>query len=247
LDVAAGASVNPQRYLYAGNTNDVVEIFELKNSTEVQPLQEVLTTLRTVADIQKIYVVSTPRLGILRADSGHIALAEFLVAQLDQPAVPRTSPSVASFAVSGDGSDSVIVYGLAHAARPVDLQEVLTDLRTVLRINKIYMATAPRLLAIRGDAGQIQMAEWLIPKVDAAAPMASGNEMQVPGGKDDVVHVFYLAEGVKPNDVIQSVRGSANLQTIYQRMSPPAVIVRAKADEIAVAGKLMASDLYMNR
>jgi hypothetical protein len=245
LDIAPGSNPSPQKYFYAGNNNDVTEIFELKNATLVTNLQEMLTTLRTVADIQKIYMSTAPRILIIRTDANHIALAEFMISQLDQPAGSRESQTVQSFQAIGLRDNDVIVYGLAHTATVQGLQQILTTLRTVLDIQFIYQYTAAMLLPMRGNASQIQMVEWLLPKLDATQASTSGNEMQVPGGKDDVLRVFYLTPESDPNSIVRSVRTTLKIAKAYFQTTPPAVVVRGTADQIAMAGSLIAGELNM--
>ena len=241
LDALPGSTPVPQKYLYGGSSNDVVEVVAVKNAQSVVFLQEVLTTLRTVADLQKIYQLS-PRTLILRADANHVALAEFLIAQLDQPAGPRSSPTVQTFHIDDPKFDSVMVYGLAHTSTTREMQTILTTLRTVLQVMKIYQQSSGWFLAIRGDATQIQMAEWLLPKLDAAAPSLSDNQMQVPGGKDDVLRVFYLPQETNLGNLMQTVRATARIPVVYQNINPPALVVRSTADQVAMAGKLIAAN-----
>jgi hypothetical protein len=247
VDVATGAGVSPQKYFFAGNSNDVVDVVGLKNATAIPNLQEILTTLRTVADIQKIYQSSIPKMLIMRSDPGHIAMADFLAEQIDQPALPRKGPTIANFQPNlpgnqRDKNDSVIVYGLANTPSTRDLQMILTTLRTVLQIQKIYQYTSAKMLAIRADADRIQMAEWLIPKLDTAAPGDDNAQMQYPGGKDDVVKVFYLPPDANVNNLSVSVRTIAKIQQMYPNDNPPALVVRSTADQVAMAAKLIAAN-----
>jgi hypothetical protein len=241
LDALPGAVAAPQKYFYGGNSNDVVEVFGMKNAQNIIFLQEALTTIRTVADVQKIYQLS-PRTLILRADANHMALSEFLIAQYDQPAGPRSAPTVQSTHFDDPRMDSVIVYGLAHTSTTPQLQTILTTLRTVLQIQKIYQQSSAWLYAIRGTAAQIQMAEWLIPKLDTDAPGSGDNEMQVPGGKDDVVKVFYLPPTADLDSLLVSTRTVAKIPVIYYNLTPLALVVRSTADQVAMAGKLIAAN-----
>ncbi len=249
LDVATGANVGPQKYFYGGNSNDVVYLAPLKNATQTTNLQEILTTLRTVADLQKIYQSTIPRILIMRSDPGHIAMAEFLTAQLDQPAASRQSAIIESFQPNlpgnfRDKNYGVIVYGLANTPSSRDLQVILTSLRTVLDIQKIYQYTPAKMLAIRADSTQIQAAEWLIPKLDAASS-GSDIQMQMPGGNDDVVKVFYLpSRSANVNDLQASIRTIAKIKRMYSRAltTCPALVVRSTADQVAMAGTLISAN-----
>lgn len=63
----------------------VVKVFYLKNITQTTELQEVITTLRTVTDIQKIYNYSTQNALVIRAEADRMLLAEKIINDLDKP------------------------------------------------------------------------------------------------------------------------------------------------------------------
>jgi hypothetical protein len=242
LDVSPNSTPGPQSYRVAGNSDDVVELFELANASTIQTLQEVLTTLRTVADIAKVYQLSGPRIIILRGNARQIALAEFLIPHVDQPAEPRQDPTVHTFQMSGPTNDTAIVYGLAHAEKNLDLQQILTSLRTVLEIQKIYQVSGPRFLVMHDNANTIQMAEWLIRELDRQTADTIDIEARMPGGKDDVVHVFYLqhaTSGNSMNSLLTDIRRTAHIMRAYTRSTPPALVLRGTANQIAMAAKMI--------
>ena len=63
----------------------VVKVFYLNNITNTTELQEVITTLRTVTDIQKIYNYTTQNALIIRCEADRMLLAEKIIADLDKP------------------------------------------------------------------------------------------------------------------------------------------------------------------
>jgi general secretion pathway protein D len=63
----------------------VVKVFYLKNITVTTELQELLTTLRTVTDIQKIYQYTAQNALIVRCEADKMLLAEKIIADLDKP------------------------------------------------------------------------------------------------------------------------------------------------------------------
>ncbi|MGA2434492.1 MAG: cohesin domain-containing protein [Bryobacteraceae bacterium] len=65
--------------------DSVVKVFYLSNLTTPQELQEVTTTLRTVADIRKVFTYNTLNAIIVRGTSDQVLLAEKLVNDLDRP------------------------------------------------------------------------------------------------------------------------------------------------------------------
>jgi general secretion pathway protein D len=63
----------------------VVKVFYLKNVTATTELQELLTTLRTVTDIQKIYQYTSQNALIVRCEADKMLLAEKIISDLDKP------------------------------------------------------------------------------------------------------------------------------------------------------------------
>jgi general secretion pathway protein D len=74
---------NPQkRRDYA---EQVVKVFYLSNLTSPQEMQEILTVLRTVVDVQKVFSYSGQNALVVRADADTMALVEKLISDLDKP------------------------------------------------------------------------------------------------------------------------------------------------------------------
>lgn len=62
----------------------VVRVFYLSNITTPQEMQEMLTVLRTVVDVQKVFSYTAQNALIVRAESDTMALVEKLIADLDK-------------------------------------------------------------------------------------------------------------------------------------------------------------------
>lgn len=242
LDVTADASPGPQEYRAPGDSDDVVVVCKLVRTATIQGVQEIATTLRTVADIQKIFAITTSKIVTLRGSASQVALAKFLLTELDQPAQARQSAFVHQFRMTGGGNDMVVVYGLAHTDSPQGAQEIITNLRAVLDIQRIFQVSAPKLMAIRGSDSQVQTLRWLVPELDRQAPKAAGNEVRVPGGNDDVVHVFYLTHATNAqgmNELLTELRTTAHIMKAFIRSVPAALVLRGTADQIATAGQII--------
>lgn len=63
----------------------VVKVFYLNNVTSPQELQEIITTLRTVVEVSKLFQYTAQNALILRAESNKMAMAEKIIADLDKP------------------------------------------------------------------------------------------------------------------------------------------------------------------
>lgn len=242
LDVAGGSNHEPQEYWVAGNSDDVLVVYGLANTTTLPGIQEICTALRTVGQIEKIYTVTPPKVITLRGTASEIALASFLLAELDHKAQPRQSATVREFKPVTGTEATTVVYGLAHTEEPASIQEIATTLRAVLEIQKIMPVFAPRLIAIHCSPAQVQMAEWLVPLLDREKPTSSGNEAHMPGGNDDVVHVFYLPPATSSdriNGLLKEMHNTVHIFKVFVRTEPPALVLRGKADQIAMAARII--------
>jgi general secretion pathway protein D len=63
----------------------VVKVFYLNNILTPQELQEIITAIRTVAEVQKVFQYQAQNAIIVRAEAEKVALAEKIVADLDKP------------------------------------------------------------------------------------------------------------------------------------------------------------------
>jgi general secretion pathway protein D len=63
----------------------VVKVFYIKNSTTVQDLQEIATTVRSVTEIRRSFVYSAQNAILVRGTADQVALAEKLIRDIDKP------------------------------------------------------------------------------------------------------------------------------------------------------------------
>lgn len=63
----------------------VVKVFYLSNVTGPQEMQEILTVIRTVVDVQKVFNYTAQNAIVVRAEADTMALVEKLIADLDKP------------------------------------------------------------------------------------------------------------------------------------------------------------------
>ncbi len=65
--------------------DQVVKVFYLSNVTTPQEMQEILTVLRTVVDVQKVFNFTAQNALVVRAEADTMALVEKLISDLDKP------------------------------------------------------------------------------------------------------------------------------------------------------------------
>jgi type II secretory pathway component GspD/PulD (secretin) len=252
LSVPQPAAGSAQQYLVAGKSDDVIRVFHLTTviPSVPQEIQEILTTLRTVADIQKVFNYTVLADLVVRGPAAQIAFAEYLINSLDVKPGSATSSAEFQYQASNQGPQVARVFYLANASTPQAIQEMLTTLRTVADIQKIFCYTPLRALAIRGTATDIAASEWLIQSLDIPTPSKTATastvrEFQMPGNVKQsatVIRAFYPTYINTPqtlNETLTLLRTNLQVAKAFYNSKPAALIVRGSADQIAEADQLI--------
>ncbi|MCU1262264.1 MAG: hypothetical protein JWO80_5149 [Bryobacterales bacterium] len=198
--------------------------------------------LRTVGNIQQLSLDVPSAAITVTGTPEQIATAEWLTHQLDQPA--RTQSSSRQNASATFGGDVYLVTYLRSATIPVGVQEIITTLRTVGNVQRIYSYSAPGAIVVRGAASEVEMAEWMIQQLDTqAGNQAPGpHEYRNPRAADDVVRIFYLSQTQTPRgvqDIMTAIRTTGQIMHVYGCTAPRAIAVRDTATRVAVAQRLI--------
>lgn len=250
LDQAAPQ--NSAQYVMPGKSDDVIRVFHLSHISPGTPqeIQEILTTLRTVADIQKIFNDTALSDLVVRGTASQLALADYIIKAVD--IIPGTVTVAAApefhYAATGQfnhGPDVVRVFYLRHTTTPQQMQEILTTLRTVADIQKIFNYTPLSALTIGGTASDLATCEFLIGKLDLPADSKSAppSEFNIPanvaGG--NVIGVYYTSNlsGKKLAAAVTLLRETLQLSKTFMKTAPQTLIYRGTADQVAKAEQLI--------
>jgi hypothetical protein len=161
-----------REYRLSGGGDNVVRVFYLTHAGTPQALQEVATLVRSMADIRRLFTYNAPRAMTLRGTADQIALAEWLVNELDNSANRQAGAQQSQnaapheYSMSGGGDDVVRVYYLTHAGAPQNLQDIAVHVRSTAQVPRLFIYNAPRAMALRGTAEQIALADRLIKESD---------------------------------------------------------------------------------
>ena len=107
----------------------------------------------------------------------HTKTIGFAIAALIAAAASGQGPAVTSAqnkaAYEGKapdgGADLVRLFYLTHDETPTDTQEIVNLIRATADIQRIFPYAARRAIALRGNAAQIALAEWLFHQLGAPA------------------------------------------------------------------------------
>ncbi len=211
LDVRAGGqspsarsqSSGTHEYRVPSTSDDVTRVFFLSQTDTARGIQAIAVAIRTVAEIQRLFICTAPRALALRGTASQIGLAEWLIKKLDKPAdgqpPARQNQDAPTEEYRMPGSSEIVrVIYTAHTDTAQDSQQIVTAIRVIGEIQRILLCPEQKALALRGTADQIALAGWLFNELDKPAteqPIAQESpgvhDYRVPANGDEVrgVHV----------------------------------------------------------
>ncbi len=233
---------------YRLSSDDIVRVLFLAHAGTPKRLQETATNVRSIADIRRLFVYNAPSAITLRGDTAQIALAEWLVKELDKP-VNQAARSSASYEYRPSSSveDVVRIFYPAQTKTPQALQEMATDVRTISDIRRLFTYSATSALILRDTPARIALAEWLVTELDQPANepprTPAPHEYRPSGTVDDVVRVFFLAHTGAPQrlqEIATEVRTTAEIRRLFTYSAHNSLIARGTTAQITLADRLIA-------
>jgi hypothetical protein len=242
----SGPNAGAHEYRPPAGADDVVRVFYVTHASTPQDLQEIVTTVRSVADVRRLFVYNALKAVVARGTTRQITVSAWLMDQLNQ-SVGVTAPAPHEFKVAGD--DVVRVFDLTTPQTPQQLQEIVTLVRSVADVPRLFVYNARRAVALRAPADRVALASWLIDKMDkpvtarsAAESNAAPDEYRLPGGADNLVRIFYLANSQSGQDrqqAVSQVRANAGIRRLFVYNSLGALAVRGTEGQVATAEKVL--------
>jgi type II secretory pathway component GspD/PulD (secretin) len=162
LDEPAGAA---QEYGAPGASDEKYRVFHLTHSQTPQELQEMSILVRSLADARYVFVYRPTKALVIRGSAWRIALAEWLIGELNQPAETPTPAEPREYRLQG-GSDivppaDVFVRIFYPGARtPKELTDLATGMRSAAGpLQRSFINTARRAIIVRASAEKMAQAE----------------------------------------------------------------------------------------
>jgi type II secretory pathway component GspD/PulD (secretin) len=236
-------------YLVAGKSDDGIRMFHLTRAAAESPqaVQEMITVIRTVGDIQKVFVYTDHSDLVVRGTATELDFVRSMIGSLDQTPNPQRAemtmtPEYHYF--SGRRTDTVRIYYLAHSSTPQQIQEILTNLRTVLDVQKVFNFTPLQALVLCASPDTVAAAEWMIRSLDLPADAKTSTREftaspSMPGGSS--LQVLYPAnlKGTALQQTLTAVRSNVGIQKAFLKTSPATLVMRGSADQITKADQIV--------
>lgn len=229
-------------------------VVRLATAPSEKSLKEAATLLRTVTGSPYLSLNIAQSTIAITGTPAQLALAEWLSKAIDRPADWRPSgsaygdPTAREFKLPNGPEELAHVFYLRNTATPRALQEILTVVRTVADVQKLFYRSEPGMIAYRTDSAYANLVEWPLPKLDSP-PGDSSHEsdtFKLPApardGTDDVVQVFYVRPPLTVdqfNGLMNALRSTLFIQKTFGTLSPPVLVVRGSPAQLSQSAQLI--------
>jgi type II secretory pathway component GspD/PulD (secretin) len=232
-------------YRTANHGESVVRLIYFTHGQDVRQFQEIVTAVRTVADIRRAFTYNTPRAAVLRGTEEQIGVGAWVAAQLDRPpdAVAKHA-MLAEYRVPAASNDVTRVFQVANAASIQDFQEMATGIRTIANVRRVFTYNTSRLMVIRDTPDQMAIAQFLFDQLDRPAAMPPGGELRVTAyTSDDLVRVYARpSEGKALQGEATQIRNATGITRVFTYDARRALMLRGTADQLARAELILQQD-----
>jgi hypothetical protein len=216
------------------------------NTATVQQFQEVATTVRTIAEIRRVFTYNSTRALTVRGTADQIAAVAFLVHELNQPADAKRTASSQYQMIDPHGETEVRVFYLPYTANVQQFQEVATVIRTIGEVRRIFTYNASRALIIRGTTGQVAFTGWMVQELGKpVTPGTASATYQLhtdDRNGENIVRVFYLKD--LPNiaafqQLATQIRTITKMRRVFTYNASMALTLRGNEAELAMAEQML--------
>ena len=176
-----------------------------------------------------------------------LELAEWLFLGMDRSVPVSLDTAVHEYRLRDGPDDVVRLLYLDRGQTVRDFQEFATLVRTIAEIRRVYPINGTKILAMRGTADQISMADYFTNELEKSAgaphPHSVAPEYLLPavpspGPNENVVRILFVANAPTFQDfqeLATLIRSIAEIRRLFTYSTPKAIAVRGTTDEVAFA------------
>jgi len=182
----------------------------------------------------------------VRGTNQQVSLAAWLVDQLNQPA-NVAAPAPHEYKLPGD--DVARVFELTYPQTRQQLQEIVTLIRSIGDIQRLFLCNERRAVALRGTVEQVALAAWLVSELDKPVDSqartqdySQPHEYRLPNSPDNLVRVFYLDSSQSAQDrqkLATQVRVTSGIMRLFVYNALGALAARGTDTQVATAEKVI--------
>jgi hypothetical protein len=232
-----------------GQTPDSAHTFYFAHTSTTQGMQEVRTSIATIAAMSEVSVDESKKSLTVHGTAEQNGLAEWMFTSMDVTAPAPSDTAIHEYRMHSGVDNVVRLFYLNRGQSIQEFQEFATLFRTLGDVRRVFTTNASKILAMRGNAEQAAMADWIINEVEksAAEPRQHSVSAQYrfadPADREkaDAIQVLYVGNAATVQsfqEIATSIRTITDIRRVYTYNTPRAIALRGTSDEIALAAWL---------
>jgi hypothetical protein len=140
-----------------------IHLYVFQKATSPYAIQEMINTVRTVADINRVFPFNQTHAIVARGNDDQIAIADWLSSMLDKipPGQGEASAHIQiQFPPTPDIEERV--FYLPATTGQADIQQLVNRIRTDTKMNIVIPSLSAMAISMRGSATQVAQAEEIV-------------------------------------------------------------------------------------
>jgi hypothetical protein len=220
-----------------------VKIFYPAHLSTAQQVQEVVNAIRSIAEVQRCVALNGPGAIVVRGTSEQMALAEWLVGELDRSLAGKRPEGKREYNFSDAAlpnvdrrSPAVRIYYPARLSTPQDIQELVNGLRSIAEVQRVVAFTASGAILARSSDDQAAVTDWLVKELDRGASAPAARDYAWRAG---TVRSAWLAKSADLPATVAKVRQASGMQRVVGLQRQRAIVMRGTPEQLAAADAVL--------
>jgi hypothetical protein len=223
------------------------QVFHFVHTSTEQAANVIATSIRTIGEIKDLSVDFPVRTLTVDGTADQLKLAEWMFIGMDRTVPIASDSSVHEYRLP-DGADNVVRLFYIDSGQTVqEFQEFATMLRTIAEIRRVFAYNEGKILAMRGTADQMSMADYFTNQLAKTAPALHPHSVTrqyllpadpSPRPNENVTQILFVANTPTVQEfqeLATLIRTIAEIRRVFTYNTPRAIAVRGTADQIAFA------------
>lgn len=240
---SAAPSKAPAEYKMGSEVLAVIPISPHANNAG---LTSATTAIRTIVDIQRLFPYEAQHAILGVGSPEKVAAAEWVAQQVTpadgqvQTVDPPRYPMEPFSTKVADVPTVTQILRLDPKTTNAELTSIVTAIRAVADIQRLFPFASGPAIILRASPEQADMASWLVHELAKPADPAGVHQTTMPGMPDGVVRLFYVGANQDPAALATKIRTGVDIQRVYPLVKSPAVVLRARPDQISTVESIVA-------
>ncbi len=223
-----------------GPEGEVVRVVFLSRP-ELQSIGQLGGIVRIVAGVSNLVANPATVALILRGPAPQMAVADWLIQELDRP---QPDPSSAhEFRAPGASDEAIKIFFADPKTGIQEFIDMVSATRTLSGLSITFPYPANKAVVSRGSADQLALTDWLIQEFEQ--PAATSNDATPPReyrAGSEVVKVYHLPASVSPDraaTLATTITTATQTQRAYFHPASRSLAIRGTPEQLAKVDDLI--------